>query len=102
MDFGKLDQLRLCYQSKTMTTEEKIKNIIKNITELAEFYEDDLKVLFDEQLPFIEGVEIATKFGDKSRKYVAITKMPDKISTDVQKAIMRIAGCIGGFKIEKW
>ncbi len=102
MDFGKLDQLKLCYQSKNMTTEEKILNITKNIPELKDFYVDDLKILFDEQLPFIEGVEIVTKFGDKFRKYVAITKMQDKISVDVQKAIMRIAGCIGGFKIEKW
>lgn len=102
MNFGEFVLLRLCYQSKTMTVEEKIEETRKMFPQLTVIYVDDLKTLFSEPLPFIEAVEITTKYGDNTRSYVQIIKMPEKISADVQKALMRIGGCLGGFELDKW
>lgn len=104
MSYYDFDFVKECYCSKDLDTEQKIKKMREKFPQLTSIYEDDLRILFTDPLPLIEAVEIKTKFGgnDSACEYVAITKMPEEISADIQKAIMRIGACLGGFEVEKW
>lgn len=88
--------------------EEKVSEVLEMLPELKQdaSYREDLKLIFDtkpEDMPFIEGVEMETEGLDKDlHQRIFITKMPEKVSADIQKAVMRVGGCVGGFSISKW
>lgn len=101
-EFENLEFIKECYCSKNSDVEQKIKEMRKKFPELTGVYEDDLETLFTSPLPLIEAVEVETRFEKKYRNYVAITKIPEEILPEVQKAIMRLGACLGGFQVEKW
>lgn len=95
-----------CVYCSERPTEQKVKEIMELHPELAT-YRDDLEKLFDcpaEELPIIKGVEITTNKigGDTVHGGVTVTKLPSQVSPEIQKTIMRIAGCLGGFQCRKW
>ncbi len=103
MNYWDFEFVKECYCSEKLSTEQKVEEMGKRFPQLTNIYADDLKTIFTGKLPLAKGVEIKTRFGDKNPCcYVAVTKMPEEISVDVQKAIMRVGACLGGFKIEKW
>ena len=102
MDVLDLRWLQQLYEMKDKTVEEKVKETVLKFPQLSSLYEDDLMTLFTEPLPLIEGLEIDTQFNDSACSYVMIMKMPDSILPEVQKALMRIGGCLGGFTVEQW
>ncbi len=96
-----------CFQDN-MAVEDKVREVKKIFPCLSGIYEQDLKILFEgrEYLPVIKGVEFATKFSDNGLSYIAITEIANitdmQRKSEVQKALMRICGCIGGFQYKKW
>ncbi len=99
------DIIKELYCSKNLNTEQKIEEMRKIFPQLDKkynMYADDLKTFFTAKLPIIKAVEIETRFGENGSSYVGITEMPEEISPDVQKAIMRIGALLGGFEVEKW
>lgn len=87
------------------STESKVKEMCRLFPVLKNQTEDDLEKFFNytiDQLPIIKGVEVETSGGGLVYNYVMITQMPKQISAEVQKTIMRIMGCMGGFTYRKW
>lgn len=87
-------------------TERKVTEIMRQHPELAA-YRDDLEKLFDcqpEELPIVRGVRIRTNQigGDQLHERVTVMQLPSGVSPEIQKMLMRIAGCLGGFQYRKW
>ncbi|MCM1087722.1 MAG: hypothetical protein NC419_06160 [Muribaculaceae bacterium] len=88
------------------STESKIKEMRRLFPALNKNQmEDDLTAFFNytvEQLPIIKGVEVETSKDGFLYNYVMITQMLKQILPEVQKTLMRIMGCLGGFTYQKW
>lgn len=96
------------YLQDDISVDDKIRQIKETYPCLSGIYEQDLRIWLEgqEYLPLIKGVEITTRGRDSECSYVAITEMTETTDTqkqsEVQKAFMRICGCLGGFRYEKW
>lgn len=106
MDYLQAELLYKLYREEGKSVDEKLKEMERVFTALEGqdnyVYQEDLKTLFSGELPVIEGVKVSTEMKGQVYSYIAVTKMPEKISAEVQKAFMRICGCLGGFTYEKW
>lgn len=102
MDFHDWWMLKTCYQDAALSVDQKVQKANANIKKLRDISNDDLCILFSSQLPLAEGLEIITRFGDVEYSYIELIRKPETISVEVQKAFMRICGCLGGFTYERW
>lgn len=96
------------YLQGDMTVDDKIRQVKETFPCMSGVYEQDLRILLEgrEYLPLIKGVEITTRGRENEYSYVAVTEMTKTTDiqkqSEVQKAFMRICGCLGGFRYEKW
>lgn len=96
------------YLQGDMAVDDKIRQVKETFPCMSGVYEQDLRILFEgrEYLPLIKGVEISTRGRESECSYVAVTEMTKTTDmqkqSEFQKAFMRICGCLGGFRYEKW